>query len=235
MENIPTVVYESKEMLVVNKPSGMLTHPTLRAENETLVSWLLENHPDVRGVGEDSSRPGIVHRLDKETSGLLVVARTQEAYQELKTLFHDRKIVKKYYALVWGIPREGRGRIEKDIAAYKGKRRTVEQWSQVEAQKTRHALTEWRLQRSFREGYSLFDVAPKTGRTHQIRVHLASVGHPIVCDKLYSGKKECPSALGRLFLHAYSISIPRQGELLEVDIDLDSQLAEFLGTLEEVR
>lgn len=242
----PRVVYEAEDIVVLDKPSGLLTHPvrgtegsqgkptsngthpTARGEKESVVAWLLEHYPNIKGVGEDASRPGIVHRLDKETSGLLVVAKTQGAYQELKRLFHDRVIQKKYYALVWGVPRLNQGTIEKEIAAHKGKRRTVEVWSQVESAKTRSATTAWKVVEVFGDSMALLDVAPKTGRTHQIRVHMASVGHPLVCDPLYGGKHECPAELGRLFLHAYSLQIPREGELLEVDIPLAPELEAFL-------
>ena len=252
----PRVIYDADDIVVLDKPSGLLTHPvrgpegaqgkptsngthpTARGEAESVVSWLLARYPDVTGVGDPSTgsghellRPGIVHRLDKETSGLLVVAKTQGAYEELKRLFHDRKVQKHYYALVWGVPRLNQGTIEKEIAAHNGKRRTVEVWSQVESAKTRPATTAWKLIEAFGDSMALLDVAPKTGRTHQIRVHMASIGHPLVCDPLYGGKRECPAELGRLFLHAFSLHIPREKELLEVDIPLAPELEAFCGLL----
>lgn len=227
----PRIIYETEDIVVLDKPSGLLTHPTARGEKETVVSWLRERYPEIVSVGEDATRPGIVHRLDKETSGLLVVAKTQEAYEELKRLFHDRKIQKHYFALVWGVPRLDQGTIEKEIAAHKGKRRTIEVWSQVESAKTRPAITAWKLVEAFGDSMALLDVAPKTGRTHQIRVHMASIGHPLVCDPLYAGKRECPAELGRLFLHAFSLHIPRKGALLEVDIPLAPELEAFLASV----
>jgi len=231
MKQESTIIYEDESLLAVDKPSGLLTHATARGESDTLVSWLLRQRPEIATIGEDPTRPGIVHRLDKETSGLLVVAKTQGAYEELKRLFHDRKIQKHYYALVWGVPRLNQGTIEKEIAAHNGKRRTVEVWSQVESAKTRPATTAWKLVEPFGDSMALLDVAPKTGRTHQIRVHMASMGHPLVCDPLYAGKRECPAELGRLFLHAYSLRIPRQGQLLEVDIPMAPDLEAFLASL----
>lgn len=229
----PRIVYETDELLIVDKPSGLLTHPTPRGGEETLVSWLLQKYPFIEGVGEDATRPGIVHRLDRETSGLLVVAKNNESYAELKALFHDWNIEKRYYALVWGVPTTDAGTIEKEIAAHEGKRRTVEVWSQAESAKTRAALTRWRLQERFGDMFALLDVAPKTGRTHQIRVHLASIGHPIVCDRLYGAKRECPAQLRRLFLHSYALRIPLKNQLLDIDIPLPEDLDAFLVGLRE--
>jgi 23S rRNA pseudouridine1911/1915/1917 synthase len=227
----PTVIYESPALVVVNKPSGLLVHPTAKNEPDTLASWLRVHYPDIGGVGEDPLRPGIVHRLDKETSGLMVVARTAEAYATLKQLFHDRGIEKRYWALVWGVPRECAGHVEKAITAHKGKRRTIEPYSQLPAGKARDATTEWRLEKAY-HGMALLDVRPLTGRTHQIRVHLASMGHPLVCDNLYSGKKTCPEQLGRLFLYAYFLRIPLSSEeLLEFEVPLPDDLRRYSDTL----
>ncbi|MEX0869877.1 MAG: RluA family pseudouridine synthase [Candidatus Spechtbacterales bacterium] len=228
----PEVVYESRDLIILNKPSGLLVHPTAKKESDTLVDWLLESYSQVKGVGEDNERPGIVHRLDKDTSGLMVVALNNDTFFELKAAFQDRRTIKKYYALAWGLPVKDKGKIDKDIAALNGKRRTVEEYSQREAGKTREALTYWEIKEKYSE-YSLLSVRPVTGRTHQIRVHLDSIGHPIVCDKLYGKKKKCPEALGRLFLHAYFLSIPiGNGTVLEFEIPLSQELQNFLNTLD---
>ncbi|MEX2008064.1 MAG: RluA family pseudouridine synthase [Candidatus Spechtbacterales bacterium] len=227
----PVVIYESDQLVVVDKPAGMLTHPTHRNEDNTLVAWLLSVYPDMAGVGEDVTRPGIVHRLDGATSGLLVVARTPEAYERLKQLFQEREVVKKYWALVWGVPKEDHGVIEKDITAHGGKRRTVEVYSQLPPGKARAATTAWRKERAYQD-CALLDVAPTTGRTHQIRVHVASMGHPIVCDTLYGAKRACPPELGCMFLHSYFLRIPFSStELLEFEIPLPKELEAYLEAL----
>lgn len=224
------VVFENKDILILNKPSGVLMHATHKNEKDTLADWVFDNFPECRSVG-DEGRGGIVHRLDRATSGLVIVARNLEIYTSLKELFLHRGINKKYYALVWGVPKEEKGVIEKGITSYKGKRRTVELWSQKTPNKVRDATTEWEIVDSNKE-FALLDVKPKTGRMHQIRVHLASIGHPIVCDNLYSGKKTCPLELGRLFLHAYSLSVPYKDSNIEVDIPISDELSDFLENIQ---
>lgn len=234
----PTIIYESEELIVINKPSGLLTHSIPRSTEETLVDWLLKKYPEIIGVGDPSAdlgqgnRPGIVHRLDRGTSGLLVVARNNETFKTLKELFKTHKITKKYYALVWGLPKENKGKIEKEIQAYRGKRITVEKYSQRAPNKARHAVTNWEVLKRYTD-FTLFSVMPKTGRTHQIRVHLSSIGHPIVCDSIYGKKKTCPANLGRLFLHAYFLAVPiSESKLLEFEVELPAQLKKFLNSLE---
>ena len=189
------------------------------------VDWT--KYSDVKNVGEDKDRPGIVHRLDRDTSGLIVIAKTQSAYEKLKKLFHDREIEKKYYALVWGAPKEDKGVIEKEIKTISGKKYTKERFSQKETKKSRPATTFWEVESKLGD-FSLLKVSPKTGRMHQIRVHLASIGHPIVCDKLYAGKKKCPEGLDRMFLHSYFLKIPfDQSTVLEFEIELPEELKRF--------
>lgn len=224
------VVFENKDILILNKPSGVLMHPTHKNEKDTMADWVFENFPECRVVGQEG-RGGIVHRLDRATSGLVIIARNVESYIFLKDLFLSRKIQKKYYALVWGVPREEQGVIDKGITAYKGKRRTVEVWSQQSPNKVRDAKTEWRVVDSNKE-FALLDVLPKTGRMHQIRVHLASIGHPIVCDRLYSGKKACPEELSRLFLHAYSLLFYYKNNKIEADIPVSLELKDFLDNIQ---
>lgn len=235
----PEIIYETEELVVLNKPSGMLVHPTpailkqpKKDREETLADWVLQKYPSVKGVGESDERPGIVHRLDRDTSGLMVVALNEKAYKRLKTLFKDRKVTKKYYALVWGLPPKDKGKIEKEITALHGKRRTVEKYSQKEIGKTRNAITYWAIKEKY-EDFSLLSVRPVTGRNHQIRVHMDSIGHPLVCDPLYGKKKKCPEALGRLFLHAYFLQIPyEEGTVLEFEVGLPEELQNFLEALE---
>ncbi|OGZ59958.1 MAG: hypothetical protein A3A00_00760 [Candidatus Spechtbacteria bacterium RIFCSPLOWO2_01_FULL_38_20] len=237
----PKVIYEDKNLIVINKPSGLLVHATNKNEADTVVDWVIKKYPEIKGVGdggrdgrplhEATERHGIVHRLDKETSGLLVIARNSLSYERLKDLFRTRQIQKKYYALVWGSPQQNRGVIKKDIKAYKGKRQTVEVYSQTKTSKARASETHWQVIKQYKE-YALMDVQPLTGRTHQIRVHLDSIGHPVVCDKLYGKKKRCPSGLGRLFLHAYFLRIPfDKNTVLEFEEEMPKDLSNFLKSI----
>ena len=228
------ILFSNPDVLVVNKPYGLLTHATSKSaqrNEKTLVDYVVAQVPEVRGVGEEQGRWGIVHRLDRETSGLVVVARTQDAYYALKELFMNREVEKRYIALVHGTPKQNNGVIDKQITARKGKRRTVEVWSQQKPNTVRDARTEWKVLERCGNEYALLDVAPKTGRMHQIRVHLASIGHPVACDSLYSGKKKCPAELGRLFLHAYFLKFNLNNYLVEVKTDIDQHLAQFLENI----
>ena len=221
------IVFENDDLVVLNKPSGVLMHPTRTSKEDTLMSWVLNKYPDCSGVGEQG-RNGIVHRLDRDTSGLVVVSKNDDTYFNLKDAFTSRDVEKSYYALVWGNVKDGSGVIDKGITSIDGKRRTVEVWSQREPNKVRDALTAWKKVGDYGE-FSLLDVSPKTGRMHQIRVHLSSIGHPVVCDKLYSGKKSCPEKLGRLFLHSYKLVLPYNNERIETEIPMDEELQKFLS------
>ena len=232
------IVYQNENLVVINKPSGLLVHPTVKKRGDTLLDELIKRYPEIRGVGEKkvhgrpsyeaTERHGIVHRLDKDTSGLLVIAKTQESYEKLKELFKQRKIKKRYFALVWGSPKRDKGIIKKEIKAYKGKRQTVEKYSQIETKKARPSETRWSVIKRYSK-FTLLGVEPLTGRTHQIRVHLDSIGLPVVCDKLYGKKKLCPPELGRLFLHAYFLQIPYDGTtILEFEEDMPQDLGNFL-------
>ena len=226
------ILFSNSDVLIVFKPSGLLTHATpksIQTGEKTLADFVSNEFQEIQKVGEDTMRPGIVHRLDRQTSGLIVVARTQNAYIELKKMFANKQVKKKYYALVWGTPAQQSGVIEKQITAYKGKRRTIEVWSQQQPNKARDAITEWRYKQKVGGAYALLDVMPKTGRMHQIRVHLASIGHPVVCDPLYSGKRKCPAELGRLFLQAYYVEFSLNNNKVEVEVDLEQELKEFVS------
>lgn len=202
-QNIP-VVYENKDFLAVNKPAGILMHKTAAKENEeTLADWLTANHPEVKTVGDDpKTRPGIVHRLDKDTSGVVIIAKNQKAFEYLKNLFQNHEVRKTYLALIYGDIDPKKGVIEKPIGLKPGTtKRTVHGGKMV-----KEATTEYRVLKDY-DGFSLVEASPKTGRTHQIRVHFASINHPIVGDPLYGGKRVKQNSLGlnRQFLHASSI------------------------------
>jgi 23S rRNA pseudouridine1911/1915/1917 synthase len=203
----PVVIYKDKSLLAINKPAGLLVHGRnkhIKEAESTLTEWLLEHFPEVRTVGDDPAfRPGIVHRLDKDTSGVILVPRTHAYFLYLKELFKKREIQKTYLALVVGIPKEKSGVINRAISMKNGTvKRTLRS-----GKMTKEAVTEYALlgtQERSGEIYSLLRVTPKTGRTHQIRIHLASIGHPIVGDALY-GKKKQPAWVTRLMLHALSV------------------------------
>jgi 23S rRNA pseudouridine1911/1915/1917 synthase len=222
------ILYEDKYILAINKPSGLLVHADGRSKEPTLVDWLNENYPELKEVGEEQmlqngeiiKRPGVVHRLDKDTSGVIVVAKTKEAYDFLKEQFKNRKVQKVYNAVVWGnfdlstLLGAGKifGIISKPIGRSAGDFR---KWSAEHGAKgeLREAITEYQVLTQGEnkgERFAYLEVWPKTGRTHQIRVHLKSISHPVLCDKLY-GNKVCEpeKCLGfdRLALHALSISL----------------------------
>ena len=214
------ILYEDEYILALNKPSGLLVHSDGRSKEPTLVDWINENYPDLKEVGEDQilqngeiiKRPGIVHRLDKDTSGVIIVAKTKEAHQFLKKQFKDRKAEKIYNALVWGnfSPDKIEGIIDKPIGKSGNDFR---KWSAEHGAKgeLREAITKYKVL-SQNNDFAYLEVRPKTGRTHQIRVHLKSISHPVVCDKLYAPSKICDGSglclgFSRLALHALSIKL----------------------------
>ena len=214
--SVPKVIYEDRDMLVLNKPSGLQVHAArvserVREARETLVEWLLAHYPEIKKVGDDPAlRPGIVHRLDKDTSGVMVVAKNQKAFEYLKGLFQKHEIKKTYRAVVQGLPKEKRGTIDAPIGIRAGTlKRSVRSKKMAKP-----AFTEYRTLETFaREGgtFSILEVTPRTGRTHQIRVHLASIGHPVVGDRLYGSKTKQPDWAKRLMLHALSLEFTTAG------------------------
>jgi 23S rRNA pseudouridine1911/1915/1917 synthase len=210
--NEPEVIFENDDFVAVNKPAGLMVHAArvgekrrmdpLRTEEPTLVDWLVRRYPEIKNVGDDPAmRPGIVHRLDKATSGVMIVARTQTSFEHLKKLFQEHRIKKTYYALVNGILKKRSGTIDAPIGIKTGSLKRSIHSSKM----AKPAVTDYVVVKEFPdEDRSLLKVNPKTGRTHQIRVHLASVGHPIVGDSLY-GQKNHTSALPRLMLHAAAL------------------------------
>ncbi len=201
------VLYVDKEIIVVNKSPGIAVHGGGSVSGETMVDVLLEKFPEIARVGEDPARPGIVHRLDRDTSGVMVVARTQESFATLKSLFKTRVVEKKYWAIVCGIMKEKHGVIELPIgrvAATPLKRGVAGGRGKVRG--AREAITAYRVLTQG-SAYALVELTPKTGRMHQLRVHLKAIGHPVACDVKYGGKNVCcpPGALRQL-LHAQSIS-----------------------------
>jgi 23S rRNA pseudouridine1911/1915/1917 synthase len=221
-EEIPLrIAWEDEHLLVVDKPAGIVVHPAPGHASGTLVHGLLGR----AAGGEEPERPGIVHRLDRDTSGLLVVARSEEAYARLRDLVRRRELERRYKALVRGRPRSWRGRIEAPI----GRDRTDPTRRSLETDSPREAVTHFEVERLL-ERHALLDVRLETGRTHQIRVHLAAIGLPVMGDPVYGA---VDPALKRQFLHAWRLAFPHpiSGEPVEAESplpdDLQSALARF--------
>lgn len=179
------IIEAKKDFVIINKPVGILVHPTISSDEVTLADQLLEKFPEIKNVGENPSRPGIVHRLDREVAGLMVIARTWEMYESLKEQFRSRTIQKEYTALVHGKPENAEGDISFTIS--RSKRRPGRMAAKPDGT-GKIAHTQYETLETFPQ-YTLLKVLPKTGRTHQIRVHLRAVGHPIVGDQLYHSRK----------------------------------------------
>jgi len=202
------VLYEDKNVLVIDKPAGIIVFPEGRVKEKTLIDYLLEKFPELKKAGS-SPRYGIVHRLDKDTSGILLVAKNDKTLSFLQKQFKERKVKKKYLALVVGKIKEKRGTIETLLgrAAKKQKKQKVYLPYEPGCQGKRKAITEYQVLEKFKD-FTLLEVKPKTGRKHQIRTHLAYISHPIAGDKLYGFKNQpCPKELLGQFLHAYYLKI----------------------------
>lgn len=204
------VLFEDEDTVAVNKPAGVSVHPGTPPRNDTLVNGLLFRWPQIKDVGDNPQiRPGIVHRLDKDTSGVILIAKNQESFEDLKKQFKSRQIEKKYLALVLGHPKKSSGLIQSFIARSKSNptKQTVvsKKTSLKSGLKKRIAKTKYRTKQEFKD-YTLLECLPKTGRMHQIRVQLRFLGLPIVGDQKYGPKRDKLSKnLGRQFLHAQSI------------------------------
>jgi 23S rRNA pseudouridine1911/1915/1917 synthase len=201
-EDIPLdIVFENEDLIVVNKPAGMVVHPAAGHESGTLVHAVLGYEPDIEGIGGEE-RPGVVHRLDKETSGLIVLAKNERAHRWLQDQFRLRKVEKTYLALVDGKPPTPTGRVEAPIGRDPGHRKKM---AILPAGKGREAVSEYRTLETYRD-HTLLEFHPHTGRTHQIRLHCAFLGCPIVGDSVY-GKRNFTVNINRHFLHAAKLSI----------------------------
>lgn len=237
-EDIPLdIVFEDEFLAVINKPAGMVVHPGTGVSGGTLANAVAYHFSLVTRYSSLATRFGIVHRLDKDTSGLIVVAKDEETHEALAEQFRRRTVEKIYVALVHGSPREDKGTIDRPIAR--------DRWHRTKmtvAANGRYALTHWRVRQRF-EKFTLLEVEIKTGRTHQIRVHLASINHPVVGDAAYNeGRdntvadpkvKKSIAGLGRFFLHAERLVFihPKTRERLSFRAELPNELSELLGQL----
>lgn len=222
------VVHADDDVIVVDKPAGLVVHPGAGNQRSTLVQGLLARFPDIAAVGEPG-RPGIVHRLDKETSGLLVVARNPEAYEGLVVELSERRVARGYIALVWGIPDAPRGVVDAPIG--RSKRAATRM---AVATGGRAARTRYEVVRSYTDPVevTLLRCELETGRTHQIRVHLAAIDHPVVGDRSYGGARQS-FPVDRFFLHATHLAFehPATGEPMAFDSTLPQDLEAVLGRL----
>ncbi len=233
-EDLPLdIVYEDDDLVVVNKPAGMVVHVGAGVKSGTLVNALLHHIAQLSGAGGEH-RPGIVHRLDKMTSGLLVVAKNDFAHRKLSEQFKSREVHKVYKVLVHGRVANDSGRIERPVGRAPWHRTRMK----AGGLNPRQALTLYRVLERFQH-FTLLEAEPRTGRTHQIRVHFASIGHPVVGDRLYGAPAKLHLAgrtqetLARNFLHAASLEIrhPKTGEPLRLEAPLPEELQEFLDSV----
>ncbi|MEK7100009.1 MAG: RluA family pseudouridine synthase [Patescibacteria group bacterium] len=235
------MIYEDADMVAVAKPTGIMTHPDGHSTDQTASDWFAAHYPASAAVGEtqrlpdgtEIARPGVVHRLDRDTSGVLVFAKTPEAHAHLKSVFQNREAKKTYLAFIYGVPKERKGTIEFSIGRSRKDFRLRS--AQPKARGTmREAITRYEVVSDIGT-HSLLKVMPETGRTHQIRVHLKAIHHPVVCDPLYAPNQKCDLGFGRLGLHAYSLDIPlMSGERMLISApipeDLKPALAQFPET-----
>jgi 23S rRNA pseudouridine1911/1915/1917 synthase len=213
-----TILYQTPDLIAIYKPAGLVVHSDGKTEEPTLVDWILENFPKTKNVGEpitlssglragdQIARPGIVHRLDRDTSGVMLVALTQAGFDCLKDQFKNRTILKKYHVFVYGIMSEEEGTIDRPITR---SRKDFRLWSAQRGGRgeSRDALTHYRvLKRSEEHQVTFVEAEPKTGRTHQIRVHFKAINRPVVADPLYAPKRDPVLGFERLALHGKQIT-----------------------------
>ena len=235
------IIFENKDFLVVDKPAGLLTHPAQKSANATVASFISSYLPSLKNVGDNPLRPGIVHRLDKDTSGILLIAKNQETFIALKSLFKERKIQKTYIALVFGWVKKDKGKMESYIvrSSKNPRKRTSLPFSR-QGLKSKKALTYYNVNKRLKDQkgnrYALLNLKIKTGRTHQIRAQFASINHPIVGDPLYKIKKLFYEPdIKRMFLHAKTLAFCLKNRYYQFTSPLPQELKLFLDSLKECR
>ena len=222
------IIYEDKDIIVINKPRGIAVHPGAGIKSSTIVNALLNHCKDLSGIG-GVERPGIVHRLDKDTSGVLVVAKNDKAHQSLSEQFKGHRVDKTYLAIVYGSPKKDQDTISSRIGRHPINRKKMSVISSASKLKSREAVTGYRILKRFKD-LSLLELKPKTGRTHQIRVHLHSIGHPILGDPVY-GKRYTVHGTRQQLLHAYKLKFthPRTGKEMEFEAALPEDMLYYLN------
>ena len=233
----PKILFENDDYVAVNKPVGVMTHPDGRNTNATMSEWFGKQYPDAMLVGEphihtdgtEIVRSGVVHRLDADTSGVLVFAKTQEAHEHLKEAFKAHEVQKTYVAFVYGVPKETKGTISFPIGRSRKDFRLRSAQPKAKGM-LREAVTSYEtISQDEHRQHAVLLVHPKTGRTHQIRVHCKAIHHPIVCDTLYAPNHPCDLPFNRLGLHAYQLEIPLLGgERVKITAPLPEDLREAL-------
>ncbi len=241
----PTILAETEEYLIINKPVGLVVHHARAIEEteKTLVDWILRERREIAGIGEpiivdgvSIDRPGIVHRLDRETSGVMIIAKTQASFLFLKQQFKDRLVQKEYHAFIWGHFKEPSGIITAPIGRNKNDFRRFDTGRGIRGEE-REAVTVWMAESSFvdehNEAFSLVRLSPKTGRTHQLRVHMKYLQRPIVSDDLYAPTKPHRLGFDRVALHAKTLRFTSQkGDAVEVHApypaDFEAAIAKYV-------
>ena len=232
------IIHDEKDFAVIGKPAGLVVYPGIKHNEKTLINGLLAVWPEIKSAGEDPLRPGIVHRLDKDTSGIMIIAKNNSAFEYFKNLFKNRQVKKTYLALVHGIltPREG-------IIDFPVRRSVSNPVKQVavkikfQTENTRPAITRYVVKQYLKDSlgneYTLVEAMPETGRMHQIRVHFAALGHSVVGDKIYQDKKTPKNIpLENHFLHAADLNfISPAGKNLKFSSPMSKKLNNFLKTL----
>ncbi len=231
------ILFEDDSLIVINKGAGLAVHPGAGRLTGTLASALLHHTEKLSSVG-GPLRPGIVHRLDKDTTGVMVVAKDDETHNKLAKQFKEHTIKRSYHAVVWGVTDDDEGDIDMPLGRSPKDRKKIS----IDAKKTREARTHYKVLKRF-DGFSLLELTPHTGRTHQIRVHLAAINHPVVGDTLY-GKRKIPSALGkpiadrikgvkRQCLHAITLGFihPRSGKEMNFEAPYPSDIERLIEEL----
>ena len=239
------ILYEDDQIIVVNKPAGLVTHPTRPGESKSLVAALLHHRRELADTG-DPLRRGIVHRLDRDTSGVIVAAKTDAARANLTDQFRERRVRKRYLAVVRGAPAHDEGEITLPV----GRDNRIHDRMVVRALDGRRAITHYTVRERF-DGFTLLEARPRTGRTHQIRLHLSAIGHPVVADKMYGGGGPCYASelagqprrsdehalISRQALHAQEITFthPASGREVSFSAPLPGDMRALLDSLRELR
>jgi 23S rRNA pseudouridine1911/1915/1917 synthase len=229
------IIFENTQFVVIDKPAGLQVHPSAIEKNNTVANWFLAHYPQSADVHDNSPegylRPGIVHRLDKETSGLMIMAKDRESFLQLKKLFSQRRMSKKYIALVHGIVKNNSGTIDAPISRSSSHKKQVASARKMTG-KIREAITQYEIVKQYKK-FTLIEAHPLTGRMHQIRVHCAHIGHPVVGDRKYANKKlyKKDGSLRHL-LHAQDLSFELSGKKYSFKAPLPADFAAFLANID---